>query len=536
MGDGNVIRSCFCKEIHKVTLVFFSFMLLGSLFIITGSVQASANIVNSNQVYSYTVMQRDIERLVKEYPDLVSSESLGQTAYGRQLWAVKLGRGESVLFLNGSHHAREWMTSALLMKMIDTYAQAYYSNSQIADYNVRSLLDEVSIWVVPMVNPDGVTLSQQGTAGLPVNLAQTLRRYNGNSTNFNRWKANMQGIDLNRQYPASWNTIKDAVKYPWYQNYKGQKPGQAPEVQAMMDFTHKIDPEVTISYHSSGEIIFWHFNTLNSNLTRDKTMARTLGNLTGYSLVTPQKNPSGGGYKDWFIQEYGRPGFTIEIADYAGESSVPLRQFSGIWSENKEVGLYSALQSYSLWLGKQKIQYLQQTMSLLAGTELYTKLGAAAGGTNLQPQNIQVIARKGDWYQVQADKGLGWIHPSPGKLAIIEEITATAELKVSAPAYAYPDAFSPKVTVLVPQTVQVSGRWGTWLLASTPGGKWWIDGRKAELKWPIEEAAQNTATDANITDADTTDTNTKDSNTTGADTAANVEQSGQTPPAAANTP
>ncbi|MEJ9159391.1 M14 family zinc carboxypeptidase [Paenibacillus graminis] len=61
-------------------------------------------------------MQRDIERLVKEYPDLVSSESLGQTAYGRQLWAVKLGRGESVLFLNGSHHAREWMTSALLIK------------------------------------------------------------------------------------------------------------------------------------------------------------------------------------------------------------------------------------------------------------------------------------------------------------------------------------------------------------------------------------------------------------------------------------
>ncbi len=526
MGDGNVIRSCFCKEIHKITLVFFSFMLMVSLFAPAGPVQASANIVNPNQVYSYTVMQRDIERLAKGYPDLVSSESLGQTAYGRQLWAVKLGRGESVLFLNGSHHAREWMTSALLMKMIDTYAQAYYSNGQIADYNVRSLLDEVSIWVVPMVNPDGVTLSQQGTAGLPVNLAQTLRRYNGNSTNFNRWKANMQGIDLNRQYPASWNTIQDAVKYPWYQNYKGQKPGQAPEVQAMMDFTHKVDPEVTISYHSSGEIIFWHFNTLNSNLTRDKTMARTLGNLTGYSLVTPQKNPSGGGYKDWFIQEYGRPGFTIEIADYAGESSVPLRQFSGIWSENKEVGLYSALQSYSLWLGKQKIQYLQQTMSLLAETDLYTKLGAAAGGTNLQPQNIQVIARKGDWYQVQADKGLGWIHPSPGKLAIIEEITATAELKVSAPAYKYPDAFSPKVTVLVPQTVQVSGRWGTWLLASTPGGKWWIDGRKAELKWPIEEAAQSTATDADTTDADTT----------GADTAADVEQSGQTPPAAANTP
>ncbi|MFD1909199.1 M14 family zinc carboxypeptidase [Paenibacillus rhizoplanae] len=143
----------------------------------------------------------------------------------------------------------------------------------------------------------------------------------------------MQGIDLNRQYPANWNTIRDAVSFPSYQNYKGNRPGQAPEVQLMMNFTEQIDPEVTISYHSSGEIIFWNFKTLSSNLNRDKTMARALGNLTGYSLVAPEKNPSGGGYKDWFIQEYGRPGFTIEIADYAGESSVPLRQFSTIWSE-----------------------------------------------------------------------------------------------------------------------------------------------------------------------------------------------------------
>ncbi|WP_052087790.1 M14 family metallopeptidase [Paenibacillus wynnii] len=495
-----MIESPFCKKIHKYTLFFLNFMFLVSLFVTTGSADASANIVNPNQVYSYTIMQRDIERLVKQYPDLVSYEPLGQTAYGRHLWAVKLGRGESVLFLNGSHHAREWMTTSLLMKMIDTYAQSYNSNGEIANYNVRSLLDEVSMWIVPMVNPDGVTLSQQGTVGLPVNLAKTLRQYNRNSTNFTRWKANMQGIDLNRQYPASWNTIKATTSYPWYQNYKGKQPGEAPEVQMMMDFTHKIDPEVTISYHSSGEIIFWNFNTLKSNLTRDKAMARALSYLTGYSLVNPEKNPSGGGYKDWFIQEYGRPGFTLEIAKYAGESSVPLSQFSRIWSENKEVGLYSAKQSYSLWLEKQKLQYLQQTMSLLAGTEFYTKIGAVVGVTNLQPQRIQVSARKGDWYQVKGDIGVGWIHPSPGKLAIIEDIKATAEMKVSIPAYKYPDTFSPKVTLLAPQTVQVSGRWGTWLLASTPSGNWWIDGRKAELKWPIEETVQNAATDVELSE------------------------------------
>lgn len=137
-------------------------------------------------------------------------------------------------------------------------------------------------------------------------------------------------------------------------------------------------------------------------------------------------------------------------------------------------------------------------MRLLAGTELYPKLGAAAGGISLQPQTLQVIAEKGDWIQVQAAEGLGWIHPSPGKLAAIEEITANAVLNVRTPVYKYPDAYAPKVTYLDPQTVQVSGRWGTWLLASTPGGNWWIDGRKVELNWPKEETVQEPAEDVEV--------------------------------------
>ncbi|WP_342564693.1 M14 family metallocarboxypeptidase [Paenibacillus sp. FSL R7-0345] len=482
-------RSWGDRRVHKVLLGLWGCMLL-TLVLAIKPAEAADAIVNPNQVYSYTIMQRDIERLVKAHPDLVSMESLGQSPYGRQLWAVKLGRGESVLFLNGSHHAREWMTSTVLMKMIDTYAGAYVNNTNIANYNVRRLLDEVSIWIVPMVNPDGVTLSQQGTAGLSAELAKTLRLYNGNSSNFTRWKANMQGIDLNRQYPANWNAIKNAGSFPKYQNYKGQRPAQAPEVQLMMDFTYRIDPEVTISYHSSGEIIFWHFNTLSSNVARDQAMARELSRITGYSLVAPEKNPSGGGYKDWFIQEFGRPGYTIEIAKYAGESNVPLSQFASVWNDNRTVGLYSAMQSYSLWLNKQKVQYLQQPMSVLAGTELYSKIGTLNGGISIQPQMLQVTAKKGDWYQVRADEGTGWIHPAPGKMAIVEEIAAAAELKVSVPAYKYPDTYAPKVVILEPQTVQVSGRWGNWLLARTPGGNWWIDGRMAELQWPVGDHEQ----------------------------------------------
>ncbi|WP_227011721.1 M14 family metallopeptidase [Paenibacillus lutimineralis] len=477
----------------RVLFFFLCLFLVASFFEVPQSAKASTSIVNPNQIYSYSILQNDIKRLTDAYPDLISYESIGQTKYGRELWAIKLGRGESVLFLNGSHHAREWITTSLLMKMIDTYAAAYYDNAKISKYNVRELLDHVSIWFVPMVNPDGVTLSQQGTTGLPANLAKTLKQYNGNSTNFNRWKANMQGIDLNRQYPAQWNNIKNTKAYPWHQNYKGTQAAQALEVQSMMDFTYKIDPELTISYHSSGQILFWHFNTLSKNLSRDKAIATELSKLTGYSLVQPEKNPSGGGYKDWFIQEFGRPGFTIEVAEYAGERSVPLSAFNGIWSENKEVPLFTAQKSYTLWLEKQKVQYLQQSMSLLAETKLYSKIGAADSISNLKPQQVEVTAQKGDWYQVVSNQGTGWVQPSPGKLAVVEDMNATADLKDNAYTYKYPDAFSPKVSTLSPQTVQVIGRWSDWLLINTNNGNWWIDGRHIELNPAPEGAAPEVA-------------------------------------------
>nr|WP_052410103.1 M14 family zinc carboxypeptidase [Paenibacillus durus] len=438
-------------------------------------------------------MQRDIEKLAAAYPDLVSVQTLGKTAYGRELWAVKLGRGESVLFLNGSHHAREWMTTTLLMKMIDTYAQSYDLDKPVGPYDVREILDHVSIWIVPMVNPDGVTLSQQGTVGLPKETAALLKRYNRGSANFIRWKANMQGLDLNRQYPANWSTMTNAVNFPNYQNYRGIKPVQAPEVKMMMDFTYKIDPDITVSYHSSGGIIFWNFHTLPANLPRDREIATSLARLTGYSLVRPEKNPSGGGYKDWFIQEFGRPGFTIEIGKYAGEGSLPLSAFGNIWAENRRVPLYTASQAYKLWLKRQSVQILNRKMSLLTETPVYPGAGAAVSSSVIAPQEVLTLARKGDWYRIQTESGAGWIHPAPGHFGIVEEIDAEADIKLKTALRKYPDAFAPKVAFVSQRSVKVTGRFGTWLRVASGEGKWWIDGREAVLRWPVESTGQDNA-------------------------------------------
>ncbi|MCK8485560.1 M14 family metallocarboxypeptidase [Paenibacillus sp. MBLB2552] len=480
------------RRIHKTILLILCLWLGSPLIASPREVQAAAAppIVNPQQIYSYKVLTQDLEELATAYPNLVTYESIGTTSYGREIWAVKLGRGESTILLNGSHHAREWITTTLLMKMIDTYAAAYTKGSSLSNsYPVREWLDEVSIWVVPMVNPDGVTLAQQGTAGLPQSQAALLRKYNGNSSYFARWKANMDGIDLNRQYPAAWNTITQSTRYPWYFNYKGTRPAQTSEVQAMMKFTTAVDPELTISYHSSGEIIFWHFHTPAQNATRDRAMAADLGRLTGYSIVQPEKNPSGGGYKDWFVQQFGRPGFTIEVGKYAGESYVPLQQFNEIWADNREVGLYSAKQAYGLWLQKQKVQPVAESADLLVQTQLYpypeakTKLGALAA------QEVEVTSRKGDWVEVRSADGNGWIHPAPGTVVKVSKLSATTDLMETTLTYNYPDRLSP-ATALPPQTVQVIGEWDEWLQISTNQGLAWIDGRHLELK-PLPEVEES---------------------------------------------
>lgn len=123
-------------------------------------------------------MVRDISELEKAYPNLISKRIIGQSVDGRNIYAVKLGKGKTEIMINGSHHAREYITTNLLMEMIDVYAYAYSKNLRVNGYPVRSILNNASIWFVPMVNPDGVTLVQKGhrSAKNPAYVLKTKRR------------------------------------------------------------------------------------------------------------------------------------------------------------------------------------------------------------------------------------------------------------------------------------------------------------------------------------------------------------------------
>ncbi|WP_100405673.1 M14 family zinc carboxypeptidase [Bacillus solitudinis] len=314
----------------------------------------TAAVVEPKQVYTYAKMERDIERLANTYPDLVRYEVIGKSEYGRNIYAISLGKGNSTIFVNGSHHAREWLTTNLNLYMLEQYAQAYRSNRSYdgGRYPLRSILNNTTIWFVPMINPDGVELQQNGLSSFPAKDHAALIAMNNGSRDFKRWKANGKGVDLNRQYDANWSTIRNNTGKPSFANYKGPSPHSSSETKAIVDFTKRIDPEMAVNYHSSGEILFWNFLQSGSQFQRDLSYATQIGRMTGYRLIPGGSNPSGGGMTDWFIQDYKRPAFTPELGRYVGATNLPLSAFDRAWKQNRYVPLYVAKEGHKLYLNR----------------------------------------------------------------------------------------------------------------------------------------------------------------------------------------
>ncbi|AWI11784.1 carboxypeptidase [Caldibacillus thermoamylovorans] len=298
--------------------------------------QGRAYIVDAVDGYTIEQLEADLKGINKQFKNNITIKQIGTSHFYQPIWAIKLGKGEESILLIGAHHGREWISSNLLMVMLERYADAYQHKKKIGKFD-SNIFDKISIWFVPMLNPDGVDI-QQGK--LPVQNKRDFIFMNDGSLNFKRWKASGIGIDLNRQYPSGWQDVPGSP-FPSYKGYKGKRPFEAKEVQAVVRFIEEINPMSAIAYHSSGQEIFWQYGA-RQNIVRDYFLATKLAELTGYSLSIPPEEANGGGFTDWFIEEYGKPAFTLELTDFHQESNPPIRKLWEEWRRNRLVGIYLA--------------------------------------------------------------------------------------------------------------------------------------------------------------------------------------------------
>ena len=300
------------------------------------------SIVRTDIPMTSALAEDTLEALGAAYPFL-QTELLARTAFGRPITAASMGRGDRRVLYSAAHHANEWLTATVLLKFLEDYAQALETDGTIAGVSARELYETATIFLVPMGDPDGVDLVTGAVTENEREQAESLAEFYPNIPFPEGWKANLSGVDLNLQYPAGWLTareIKFAQGYtrPGPRDFVGRFPLSQPEAQALADYTQRIDPELVIAWHSQGEVIYWQYG--GSEVPGAREIAERFANLSGYRLEDTPYNSSFAGYKDWFIQTYRRPGFTIEVG--TGTNPLPTEQFEDIYRASLPILLEGA--------------------------------------------------------------------------------------------------------------------------------------------------------------------------------------------------
>lgn len=298
-------------------------------------------VVPDNVRFTSTALELCTEGLLARYPFL-TGDSIGRSVRGSPLRLLKFGSGAHTVFYNGAHHANEWITAPILLRWLENLSEAYASGGSIASADAAALFSQVTLHLVPMVNPDGVDLVTGEIAPGSLDYFAALS-LNGSFDNFpGGWKANLQGVDLNLQYPAGWEEarrIKFAEGYtkPGPRDYVGFAPLVAPESRAVYLYTLRHQFALTLSYHTQGKVIYWKYADFDP--PRSEEIGRELARLSGYALALTPPESAYAGYKDWFIQEYDRPGYTVEVGE--GVAPLPLSQFGEIYRANEGLLTYA---------------------------------------------------------------------------------------------------------------------------------------------------------------------------------------------------
>ena len=302
-------------------------------------------IVNTDVPMTSALCGETIERIVKTYP-FCSVRQLTTTAFGRPVWSLTIGTGDRKVLYSAAHHANEWITTPVLLKFVEELAAAMDAGGRLYGVEVQNIAKAATIHTVPMVDPDGVDLVtgaiEQGTLEY-----ETARRLGDNYPSIpfpDGWKANLLGVDLNLQYPAGWlraREIKFSQGYtkPGPRDYVGRSPLSQRESIALAEYTREVDPALVLAYHTQGKEIYWKFE--NYEVPGARALGEEFARLSGYTLAEVAYESGFAGYKDWFIQDFRRPGYTIEAG--SGVNPLPLEQFDEIYRDNLGILVTAAL-------------------------------------------------------------------------------------------------------------------------------------------------------------------------------------------------
>lgn len=282
-------------------------------------------------MYTYEDMESDLHTLEENFGNIMTLTQIAETVDGRYVYDAAAGdkNSKNQYIVTASIHAREYITSKLVMLQLMDFLKEYQG-------------EDVLFHVIPMVNPDGVSVSQFGEDGIKnketAEKIKAIAAYDGKSTAdreyLRQWKANANGVDLNRNFDAMWNEYKGA-SHPSSSRYKGEYPGSENETDALIRLTKDNPIKSTVSYHTMGNVIYWYFGQTGTLLERTKKLAERIGVSTGYKSDSDFESLDPAGYKDWALSALQIPSVTIETG--YGDNPVDETQIEEIYQKNKNI-------------------------------------------------------------------------------------------------------------------------------------------------------------------------------------------------------
>lgn len=296
----------------------------------------SFELIPTDIAYSSLLVELLCDGLKARYP-FISVKEIGKSVTGKSINVLKIGSGSKSIFINSGFHANEWLNIPVVLKFTEEYLKAVSNNALIENYSAAELFKSTSLYLVPLINPDGTDIVTRALyQGEYFEQAKNIASDFPSVPFPDGWKANINGVDLNLQFPAGWEKAK-AIKFaqgftqPAPIEYVGTAPLSQSEAQAVYRFTLQNNFSIILAYHSQGSIIYWKYGEYLP--PESENIGIILSEASGYPLELTPIDSSFAGYKDWFIQDFNRPGYTIETG--RGKNPLPLEQFDIIYKENK---------------------------------------------------------------------------------------------------------------------------------------------------------------------------------------------------------
>ncbi len=291
------------------------------------------NIVTVKE-YDYYERQKVISKLCEKYK-FIKRSIIGKSCLGKEITALKIGSAEEYCLIAAAIHGSERITSLILLMYIEELCEALQNGGYIEGINAKRGLLGRGVIFVPCVNPDGCDISLLGKKACGQS-AEALSKLCKN--NFERWNANFRGVDINHNFDADWENLRKkerclGIYGPAPTRFGGFKPESEPETIALANLCRNVKMRHVVALHSQGEVIYWTFG--DKRPPRSQKMAEIMATSSGYALDVPVSIADGGGFKDWFISEFDRPGFTVEVG--LGKNPLPIEDAEQIFQDIREM-------------------------------------------------------------------------------------------------------------------------------------------------------------------------------------------------------